>query len=119
MNPLIDKLYEYKSISRILRLSKDTCKPYDSTLVHQKLHREDRKSCIFLVEAKRVTPRVKHMDITVYFLQEQFDNSLFVPKDEKYSVIPADMCTKPWSGPIIRRSNKWMTGFRFYLISDT
>ena len=27
--------------------------------------------------------------------------------------MPADMCTKPCSGPIISRSIKWMTEFRF------
>ena len=52
-------------------------------------------SCISVVEAKIVTPRVKHMDIPVYFLLEQFDNGLFIPKYDKSSVMPADMCTKP------------------------
>ena len=33
--------------------------------------------------------------------------------------MPADICTKPCSGPIISRSNKWMTGFRFYPTSET
>ena len=78
------------------------------------LHWEENSSCISVVEAERVTPRVKHIDITVCFLQEQFDNGLFIPKYEKPSVIPADMCTKPCSGPIIRRITKWTTGFRFY-----
>ena len=83
------------------------------------VHWEDRKSFIYFVEAKRVTPRVKHIDIPVCFLQEQFDNGLFIPKYEKSSVIPEDMCTKPCSGPIISRSTKWMTGFRFYPTIET
>ena len=57
------------------------------------VHWEDNTSCISVVEAKRVTPRVKHIDIPVYFLQEQFDNGLFLPKYENSSVMPADMCT--------------------------
>ena len=57
------------------------------------VHWEDNTSCIYVVESKRVTPRVKHIDITVCFLQEQFDNGLFLPKYEKSSVMPADMCT--------------------------
>ena len=73
----------------------------------------DNTSCISDVEYKRVTPRVKHIDIPVYFLQEKFDNGLFLPKYEKASVMPEDMCTKPCSGPIISRITKWMTGFRF------
>ena len=56
---------------------------------------EDNTSCISAVEAKIVTPRVKHIGIPVYFLQEKFDNVLFLPKYEKSSVMPADMCTKP------------------------
>ena len=66
-----------------------------------------------------VTPIVKQIDINVYFLKEQFDNGIFVPKYEKYSVMPEDMCTKPCSRPIISWSNKMMTGFRFRPTSDT
>ena len=33
------------------------------------VHWEDETSCIYVVEAKRVTPRVKHIDITICFLQ--------------------------------------------------
>ena len=77
------------------------------------VHWEENTSCISVVGSERVTPRFKHIDIPVYFLQEKFDNGLFLPKYEKYSVMPADMCTKPCSGPIIIRSTKWMTGFIF------
>ena len=44
------------------------------------VHWEDNASCISVVEAKIVTPKVKHIGITVYFLQEQFYNGNFVPK---------------------------------------
>ena len=43
------------------------------------VHWEDNTSCISVVEAKRVTPRVKHIDIPVCFLQEKIDNGLFLP----------------------------------------
>ena len=52
------------------------------------IHWEDNRSCISVVEAKIVTPRVKHIDIPVFFLLEQFYNGLFVPKYEKSSVMP-------------------------------
>ena len=71
-----------------------------------KIHLEYNTSCIYVAESKRVTPRVKQIDIPVYFLQEIFENGLFLPKYEKSSVMPEDMCTKPCSGPIIIRSNK-------------
>ena len=59
------------------------------------VHWEYNKIYIFVVEAKRVTPRVKHIEIAVYFLQEQFDNGIYFPKYEKSSVMPEDMITKP------------------------
>ena len=83
------------------------------------VHWEDNISFISIVEAKIVTPRVKHIHITVYFLQYQFDNGLFISKYEKSSFMPADMCTKPCSGPIIIQSNKWITVFRLYPNSET
>ena len=70
------------------------------------VHWEDNTSYISVVEDKIFTPRVKHIDIPVCFLQEQFDNGLFIPKYEDSSFMPADIYTKPWSGPIISRSNE-------------
>ena len=78
------------------------------------VYSEYNTSFIYVVEYKRVTPRVKHIDIPVWFLQEQFYNGIFVPKYDKSSVVPEDMCANPCSGPIISRSNKCMTGFRLY-----
>ena len=83
------------------------------------VHLEYNTSFIYVVEAKIVTPGVKHIDITVYFLIEQFDNGLFIPKYEKSSVIPEDMFTKPCPVPIISRFTKLMTGFRLYTKIDT
>ena len=83
------------------------------------LHWEDNTSFISVLEAKIVTPIVTHIDIPVCFLQEKFDNGVFLQKYEKSSVMPADMCTKPCSGSIISCSTKWMTRFRFYPTSET
>ena len=44
------------------------------------VHWEDNKSFIYVVDNKGVNTRVKHIDICVWFLQEQFDNGLFIPK---------------------------------------
>ena len=38
---------------------------------------KDNANCIYVVEDKRVTPRVKYIDIPVYFLQAQFENGIF------------------------------------------
>ena len=79
----------------------------------------DNTSCISVVEPKRVTPRVKHIKIAVRFLQELFDNGIFVPKYEKYCAVPEDMCAKLCSGPIISRGTKCITGLILYPTSDT
>ena len=63
------------------------------------LHWEESTRFISVVEAKTITPRVKHIDITVCFLQKQFDNGIFIIKYNKYSVMKEYMCTKPCSGP--------------------
>ena len=70
------------------------------------VHWEDKICCISVIESTRVTHRVKKINITVSFLQDKFDNGIFVPKHEKPSDMPEDMCTKPFSGPIISRSIK-------------
>ena len=62
---------------------------------------------------------MKHIDIPVCFLQEQYDNGQFITKYDKYILIPADMCTKPFSGPIFCFITKWITGFHFYSLIDT
>ena len=70
------------------------------------VHLEETTLCISIVEAEIVTPGVKKIDIPVWFVQEIFDNGLFIPKYEKSSVITEDMFDKPCSGQIISRSNK-------------
>ena len=84
----------------------------------KKVHWEDSISCIYVVEYKRVTTRVKHIDIPVCFIQEQFDKGIHIKEYDKSSVISADMCTKPWSGTIISRSTIYMTGFILYITSE-
>ena len=83
------------------------------------VHWEDDTNFISVAEAKIVTHIVKHIVITVFFLQEQFGNGIFVTEYEKSNVMPNNMFTKPCTGPNISWSNKCMTGFRFYLNSDT
>ena len=83
------------------------------------VHWEANNICISVVEDKIVTHRFKYIDIHVCFLQEQFENGIFVPKYEKSSVMPVDISTKPCSGPNIVQNTKWMTRFRLYTTSDT
>ena len=82
------------------------------------VHWEDSIGCIYVFEAKIVTPRVKHIEITALFVQEPFDNGIFITKHDESSVMPEDMCTKPCPVPIISSSTKCITGFRLYSTSD-
>ena len=79
---------------------------------------EDNTIYVTIIEAKIVTPRVKHINITVCFIQEQYGNDLFIPKDEKYVIIPDDMCTKPCLGPNISRKNKMMNEVNMKIINS-
>ena len=72
-----------------------------------------------MVEYKIVTPRSKHIYISVCLLRDQFDNGVFVTKYDNYSVISADMFTKTCLGLTISRGNTWVAYFHFYLSSDT
>ena len=83
------------------------------------VHWEDNTSSIYVVEDTIFTTRSKRIDIPVYFLQEQFENGIYVPKYEESSVMPAYMCTKPCSCPTISQSTKLITGFRLYPTIDT
>ena len=76
--------------------------PYWCT--NSKLRRQQK--LYFSVKSKRVTPRVKHIDIPVYFIKEIFDNIPFVSKYKKSSIMPSDICTKPYSGPIMSWGTK-------------
>ena len=58
------------------------------------VHLEDNTSCIYVIEAQRVTHRVNQNDIPVCFVLKKFDNCLFITKNEKSSVMQEDMCTR-------------------------
>ena len=77
------------------------------------VHWEDSTKCIYVVKAIRVTPKVKHINIVVCFLQEQYEIFIFITKYEKYVIILAHMCTKPRLGLTISCSTKWMTVLNF------
>ena len=83
------------------------------------VHWEDNTRCTSVDGYRRVTPRVKHIDTPVRSLQDQFYIDVFIPKYDNSSVIPADMCIKPCSGPMTRQIIKWMSGFRLYQTIDT
>ena len=113
---------EIRCIYKVVKKTKAICSYMEALALYTgapTVHWEHSISCISVFESKIVTPRVKHIDIPVCFLLEQFDYGLFIPKYEKFSVMLEGMCTKPCSGPIISCSTKWITRFRLYPTSDT
>ena len=82
------------------------------------VHQEDTKSFIYVVEDKKFTPRVNTLTVMSDFYKKILTNGLVIPKYDNPNVMPAYMCTKTCSGPIISRSTKWMTRFRFYPTRD-
>ena len=42
------------------------------------VHWEDKTIYISVFEVERITPRIKHIDIPVCFLQSIFDNGIFI-----------------------------------------
>ena len=72
------------------------------------VHWEVNTSFVYFVEAKIVTPRVKHVDIPIYFLQEIFDNGLFFPIYEKSSSMLTDMCEEERHGHNIKYDGYFM-----------
>ena len=100
---------EIRCTHKAVKKTKFICK-YMEALSFQtgspKLHRKGNTSCIYVVEAKIVTPSVKHVVIPICFLLKEFGNGFSIPKYDKSSLLLADMCTKPCSGKIISQSTK-------------
>ena len=64
---------------------------------------EDNIICISVVEAKRVTHRVKNI-YTLVFLQYQYDNGIFIPKYDKSVIVTAFMWKTPDQVPLSSKS---------------
>ena len=58
----------------------------------QTVHWKDNTSCIYVVEAKIVTPIVKHIAITLCFLLEQFHKIAFWFPNMKILVSRWNLC---------------------------
>ena len=84
-----------------------------------KVHWEDNFFIFLLLRLKELLLELNTLIFQSIFYKINLTNGLFLPKYEKSSVMPADVCTKSCSGPIIIRSTKCMTGLRFYPTSET
>ena len=60
-------MHKYLKIAQVIQRYMEALALHTGALT---VHWEDNTSCIYVFEAKIVTPRVKHIDIPVYFIQE-------------------------------------------------
>lgn len=60
------------------------------------VHWENNTRFISIVTFKIVAPIFKHIDIPVCFIQEQYDNDIFITEYEKSVIMPSYMCNKTY-----------------------
>ena len=59
---------------------------------------EDNKPLITEVTHSRITPGIRHLDVPIAYLQEQYQRKLFLPVYTHTTNQPADINTKPHGG---------------------
>jgi hypothetical protein len=77
----------------------------------------DNAAVAAIIDSGRLTPRVRHYDIPIAFLQSEKDK-LFYINLLKTQLMLADMGTKPNKAPALRRFKYWGMGARFYPPAD-
>ncbi len=71
-----------------------------------------------IISSQRMTPRSRHLDIPIAYLQEH-NGSTYVPKLIRTYYMLADIGTKPLSVHLHRRLKYWLMGAQFYPVPDT
>ena len=74
---------------------------------------EDNKGTHDLIEAKRMTPRLKHIDIPICYLHEKFKSGEFVVYEYSTHLTLADGLNKTLSGQTLKHHSNIYTGRRF------
>lgn len=73
-------------------------------------HYEDNSAAIQLVQAHRVTPRLRHIDIPLCYLHMEHQLGTFRVEQRPSRFMMADFLTKPHSGPSLLRLSSWSMG---------
>ena len=74
---------------------------------------EDNKGTLDLIEAGRLTPRLKHIDIPLCYLHEKFKSGEYIVIECSTHLMLADGLNKALSGPTIKHHSNLYTGRRF------
>ena len=80
---------------------------------------EDNAATIKQVLNDRLTPRVKHIDVLVSWLNEQFSRDKFIPVSCASGDQEADMNSKPHGGFTLQKKLLPLVGFQFYPPPDS
>ena len=80
---------------------------------------EDNQGTTDIVNAGRLTPRVKHIDIPLCFLHEHHQKGAFVIQQCSTHLMLADGLNKALAGPTIKRHASIYVGKRFYPKENT
>ena len=73
----------------------------------------DNKSTMDIVQAQKITPRIKHIDLPIRFLQQHclLGNVRLVHDPSRLMMV--DFISKAVSGPTLLRQSGWVMGHRF------
>ena len=75
---------------------------------------EDNQPLITEVTHSRITPGIRHLDVPIAFLQEQFQRHSFKPIYTNTTDQPADINTKPHGGGSLRKIILSLIGFQHF-----
>ena len=80
---------------------------------------EDNQGTSDIVNAGRLTPRVKHIDIPLCFIHDHHRQGSFDVKRCHTTLMLADGLNKALAGPVLKRHSDHYTGKRFYPKKDS
>jgi len=80
---------------------------------------EDKEATIAQVIKERVTPRVKHLDVLICFMNEQIVFDEITPIYSHTHEMKAGVNTKPHGGETLQKNILNIIGFKYYPKKDS
>ena len=104
-----------KDTKRYRRFLESIVRPLD----HPTPTHEDNEATITQVIKDRLTPEVKHLDVMICWLNEQYRNRTFQPIPTSTKNMRADLNTKPHGGESLQIKSLPLFGIKFYPPPDS
>lgn len=80
---------------------------------------EDNKGTFDLIEAGRLTPRSKHIDVPLCYVYEKYKSGEFIVSECSMHLMLADGLNKALPGPTLKHHSNIYTGRRFLPPKDS